>query len=178
MTVMMNGVKHYVKYSIMNVLTAKEKSCLFAKERYIYMRWDVWDVWDVRDVVNVPEILNVLNVPERLPKLPSSNFGRRPAANLPCLNWGRNIFPLMSLFGRFFNAGYIISGSHHFSFWSVNFSLSWSTDAIGIVFLLLRLFLKKVFLLCFLARAVLQPTPTILKNRALSHQMMLSVFVV
>ena len=28
----------------MNVLTVKEKSCLFARERHIYMRWDVWDV--------------------------------------------------------------------------------------------------------------------------------------
>ena len=36
---------------------------------------------------------------ERLPKLPSYNFGNRSAANFPCLNWGRNIFPFMSLFG-------------------------------------------------------------------------------
>ena len=26
-------------------------------------------------------------------------FSKRPAANLPCLNWGRNIFPFISLFG-------------------------------------------------------------------------------
>ena len=46
--------------------------------------------WDVGDVANVPNVLNILNVPKRLPRLPSSNFGRRPAANLPCLDWGRN----------------------------------------------------------------------------------------
>ena len=43
MTMMMKGVKHYVKYS-MNVLTIKKKSCLFAKKRYIYMKQDVGDV--------------------------------------------------------------------------------------------------------------------------------------
>ena len=32
----------------MNILTIKEKSCLFARKRYIYMRWNVWDVWDVQ----------------------------------------------------------------------------------------------------------------------------------
>ena len=35
-------------------------------------------------------VLYVLNVPERLPKLPNLNFGRRSAANLFCLNWSRN----------------------------------------------------------------------------------------
>ena len=38
----------------------------------------------------VQNVLNVLNVPERLPKLPNLNFGKRSAANLLCLNWGRN----------------------------------------------------------------------------------------
>ena len=52
----------------MNVLTTKKKSCLFAKERYIYMRWDV-----------CPDC--------------QTKFGRRTAANLPCLDWGRNNFP-------------------------------------------------------------------------------------
>ena len=28
----------------MNVLTTKKKNCLSAKERHIYMKWDVWDV--------------------------------------------------------------------------------------------------------------------------------------
>ena len=31
---------------------------------------------------------DVLNIPERLPRLPNSNFGKRFAANLFCLNWG------------------------------------------------------------------------------------------
>ena len=41
---------------------------------------------------NVKNVLHVLNVPESLPKLPNLNFGKHSAANLFCLNWGRNIF--------------------------------------------------------------------------------------
>ena len=49
----------------MDILLAKEKSCLFAKERHIYMKSDVCSDCQVK-------------------------FGRRLAANLPCLDWGRN----------------------------------------------------------------------------------------
>ena len=53
MTMMMSEVKRYVKYSINECINNKKKSCLSAKERYIYMKWDVGDVWG------------------RLPRLPS-----------------------------------------------------------------------------------------------------------
>ena len=59
----------------------------------IYIRSGTLRMFDTSwNVANVPNVLNVLNVFERLPKLLSSNFGRRYAANFLCLDWGHNRF--------------------------------------------------------------------------------------
>ena len=80
----MNGVKHYVKYS-MNECINNLKKIVYLRNNdiYIYMKLDV------RDVANVPDVLSVLNVRNILKlfaKTTKPNFGRRPAANLFCLD--------------------------------------------------------------------------------------------
>ena len=118
---------------------------------------------------NVPTFhLNVL------PRL----FWQTFPANLFCLKLNRNIFPLISFFG-ILHAGYITSVlGHLFLFFFAPFFLPWSADSKKIASLLLNLFLKRGFFLCFFVLAARQPTPTILKNRASSHQIIIFIHVV
>ena len=44
MTLMMNGVKHYVKFSMNECINNLKKNCLFANKRYIHINWDVRNV--------------------------------------------------------------------------------------------------------------------------------------
>ena len=72
----------------MNVLTKKLFICVVTT--YIYEMERQKRLARLGTLPTSKKVLHVLNVPESLPKLSNLNFGRRCAANLPSLNWGRN----------------------------------------------------------------------------------------
>ena len=104
-----------------------------------------------------------------------TKFGKRPAANFFCLNWGRNISPLCR-FSDSFNAGYIINVCATFFF--IHQLLTMVSKRHKNRVLAVKIIVAKIFLLYIFVLAVLPPIQIILKNHVLLYQMIIFVRVV
>ena len=85
---------------------------------------------------------------------------------------------LLYRFSEFFRAGYIINVLRHFFCFLTHSFLIMVNKQHKNRFLIARIIFEKKKLLYFFVLVVKQPIPTILKNRALSHQIIMFIHVV